>query len=175
MQQEVRHKLSKEACPCFGNQGNMNYQGMMSGQNMPPPPPGYGVCHGPTTWWNCGTRSGWKIARWLQWMWLWTAAHDFVWSEFGCSGGYACVAGVSQPRPPISMLLTAGFRSSRKTMFLKLNKSSLKLGGGGRVCPRSWFRFIHLCAASYFCEYLKAGNGVWIHQGFGRLIRRPLQ
>ena len=31
--------------PCFGNQGNMNYQGMMSGQTVPPPPPGYGVCH----------------------------------------------------------------------------------------------------------------------------------
>ena len=52
--------------------------------------------------------------------------------------------GVSQPRPPISMLLTAGFGSSRKTMSLKFQTSSLKLGGGGRVCPRS-------CLDSFTC------------------------
>ena len=52
--------------------------------------------------------------------------------------------GVSQPRPPISMLLTAGFGSSRKTMSLKSQTSSLKLGGGGQVCPRS-------CLDSFTC------------------------
>ena len=52
--------------------------------------------------------------------------------------------GVSQPRPPISMLLTAGFGSSRKTMSLKFQTSSLKLGGWGRVCPRS-------CLDSFTC------------------------
>ena len=53
-------------------------------------------------------------------------------------------SGVSQSRSLISMLLTAGFGSSSKTMSLKLKKSSLNLGGGGRVCPRS-------CLNSFTC------------------------
>ena len=60
--------------------------------------------------------------------------------------------GVSQPRPPISMLLTAGFGSSRKTMSLKFQTSSLKLGGWGASLPKKLFGFIHLRAASFFCE-----------------------
>ena len=47
--------------------------------------------------------------------------------------------GVSQPRPPISMLLTAGFGSFRKTMSLKPKKSSLKLGDGEVVYVSSCF------------------------------------
>ena len=49
--------------------------------------------------------------------------------------------GVSQPRPPISMLLTAGFGSSRKTMSLKFQTSSLKLGGWRASLPKKLFGF----------------------------------
>ena len=52
--------------------------------------------------------------------------------------------GVSQPRPSISMLLTAGFGSFRKTMSLKPKKLSLKLGDGEQVCLRS-------CLDSFTC------------------------
>ena len=68
--------------------------------------------------------------------------HPCASRQGGANEAYTC-PGVSQSCPPISMLLTAGFGSSRK-MSLKLKKSSLKLGGGGRVCPRS-------CLNSFIC------------------------
>ena len=54
--------------------------------------------------------------------------------------------GVSQPRPPISMLLTAEFGS------LKLNKSSLKLGEWGGVSGHEVV-WIHSLARSSVFEW----------------------
>ena len=82
--------------------------------------------------------------------------------------------GVSQPRPPISMLMTAGFGSSRKTMSLKLMEVIIEIGGvgGESVQEVVW---IHSLARCVLLLWIEAGKGIWIQQGFGRLIRRPLQ
>ena len=62
----------------------------------------------------------------------------------------ASCSGVSRVRSPISMLLTAGFGSSRKTMSLKLKKSLLKIGrvGGKSAQEVVW---IHPCALRFAC------------------------
>ena len=60
--------------------------------------------------------------------------------------------GVSQPRPPISMLLTADFKLQKDHVF-EIEEVIIEIGGWGVSLPKKLRGFVHLRAApSYFLD-----------------------
>ena len=90
-------------------------------------------------------------------------------------GGALTCPGVSQPRPPNFNVVDSGLWKLQKDHVFEIEKVIIEIGGRGASLPKKLRGFIHLRAAPSYFLVIKAGKGIWIQQGCGRLIRRPLQ
>ena len=76
--------------------------------------------------------------------------------------------------PPNFNVVDSGVWQLQKDHVFEIPEVNIEIGGVGGESAQEVV-WIHSLARCVFLLWMEVGKGIWIQQGFGRLIRRPLQ